>query len=91
MLFSTLSITGCSSARVNHETENGKPNAGRFGILEIKLTIEGKLINSPADALFQMSTYMLKWRVLVRPKDRGLLDATLGEIRKLQVRLRNDG
>jgi hypothetical protein len=35
------------------------------------------MINSPADALLQMSMYMHRWRVSVRPTDRELLDATL--------------
>jgi hypothetical protein len=56
-----------------------------------KLAIEGKLINSPADAMFQMMLYMQRWRALVRTKDRGLLDMTMDEIRRVQLRMRNDG
>jgi hypothetical protein len=56
-----------------------------------KLAIEGKLINSPADAMFQMVLYMQRWRALVRTKDRGLLDMTMDEIRRVQLRMRNDG
>jgi hypothetical protein len=53
-----------------------------------KLTIEGKLIGNPADALFQMSLHMQHWRVLVRPKDRELLDVALDEVRRLYARTR---
>jgi hypothetical protein len=53
-----------------------------------KLTIEGKLIGNPADALFQMSLHMQHWRVLVRPKDRDLLDVALDEVRRLYARTR---
>jgi hypothetical protein len=44
------------------------------------LTIEGKLIGNPADAIFQMSLHMQHWRALVRPKERALLDEALGEV-----------
>jgi hypothetical protein len=53
-----------------------------------KLTIEGKLIGNPADALFQMSLHMQHWRVLVRPKDRDLLDVATDEVRRLYARTR---
>jgi hypothetical protein len=53
-----------------------------------KLTIEGKLIGNPADALFQMSLHMQHRRVLVRPKDRELLDVALDEVRRLYARTR---
>jgi hypothetical protein len=48
-----------------------------------KLTIEGKLIGNPADVLFQMSLHMQHWRVLVRQKDRALLDVATNEVRRL--------
>jgi hypothetical protein len=54
-----------------------------------KLTIEGKLINNPADAFAKMSIYMQSWRVLVRPRDRAaLLEVALGEVRRLHARMR---
>jgi hypothetical protein len=53
-----------------------------------KLTIEGKLIANPADALFQISLHMQHWRVLVRPKDRDLLDVATDEVRRLYARTR---
>jgi hypothetical protein len=39
-----------------------------------KLTIEGKMICNPTDIFYQMSIYMQCWRVLVRQKNRTLLD-----------------
>ncbi|KAK1615991.1 hypothetical protein QYE76_021508 [Lolium multiflorum] len=45
-----------------------------------KLAIEGSLISISADAIFKMSIYMQSWRVLVRPRDRPLLDMALDEI-----------
>ena len=53
-----------------------------------KLAIEGVVISNPADAMFKMSMYMQCWRVLVRRRDRELLDAALEEIRSLQARMR---
>jgi hypothetical protein len=50
--------------------------------------MEGKTINNPADAFFHMITYMQRWRVLVRPRDREMLDVLMGELRGLQTRLR---
>jgi hypothetical protein len=47
------------------------------------------MINNPVDALFQMSMHMQRWRVLVKPTDRGLLDAAMLEIRRLQARSRD--
>ncbi|KAK1693054.1 hypothetical protein QYE76_009751 [Lolium multiflorum] len=44
-----------------------------------KLAIEGSLISSPADVIFKMSIYMQSWRVLVRPRDKPLLDVALDE------------
>jgi hypothetical protein len=53
-----------------------------------KLTLEGKLINNPADAIAKMSIYMQSWRVLVSPRDRDLLEVALGEVRRLHARMR---
>jgi hypothetical protein len=53
-----------------------------------KLTLEGKLINNPADAIAKMSIYMQSWRVLVSPRDRELLEVALGEVRRLHARMR---
>ena len=50
--------------------------------------MEGSLISNPADAMFKMSIYMQCWRVLIRQRDRELLDAALEEVRKLQATLR---
>jgi hypothetical protein len=55
-----------------------------------KLAIEGSLINNPADAIFKMSIHMQSWRVLVRQRDRDLLDAALGELRRLHARTRRE-
>jgi hypothetical protein len=53
-----------------------------------KLTIEGKMIGNPTDALFQMSIHMQHWRVLVKPKDHALLDVAMNEVRRLYARTR---
>jgi hypothetical protein len=53
-----------------------------------KLPIEGKAISHPADAFFQMSIHMQHWRVLVRQRDRALLDEAVGEVRRLHARTR---
>jgi hypothetical protein len=53
-----------------------------------KLTLEGKLINNPADAISKMSIYMQSWRVLASPRDRELLEVALGEVRRLHARMR---
>jgi hypothetical protein len=55
-----------------------------------KLAIEGKVIGHPADVLFTMSIHMQSWRVLVRQRDRDLLDAALGELRRLHARTRRE-
>jgi hypothetical protein len=38
-----------------------------------------------------MSIYMQSWRVLVRPRDRALLDVALDEVRRLHARTRAGG
>jgi hypothetical protein len=53
-----------------------------------KLTMEGMAIAHPADASFQMSLHMQHWRVLVRQKDRTLLDEAVGEVWRLHARTR---
>jgi hypothetical protein len=45
-------------------------------------------IAHPADAFFQMSLHMQHWRVLVRQKDRTLLDEVVGEVWRLHARTR---
>jgi hypothetical protein len=55
-----------------------------------KLAIEGKMINNPADAMLHISLYMQRWRVLVRPKDRRLLDEAMVEVRRLRTWMRDD-
>jgi hypothetical protein len=37
-----------------------------------------------------MSIHMQSWRVLVRQRDRDLLDAALGELRRLHARTRRE-
>ena len=54
-----------------------------------KLTIEGIVIGNPADAFFQMLLHMQSWRVLVRQRDRVLLDEAMGEVRRLHARSRS--
>jgi hypothetical protein len=53
-----------------------------------KLTMEGMAIAHLADAFFQMSLHMQHWRVLVRQKDRTLLDKAVGEVWRLHARTR---
>jgi hypothetical protein len=55
-----------------------------------KLAIEGRLINNPADAILHMSLNMQRWRVLVRPRDRRLLDEAMLEVRRLRTRARGN-
>jgi hypothetical protein len=50
--------------------------------------MEGKLINNPADIFFYMHSYMQRWRVLVRPKDRATLDVVMEGVRRLQTTTR---
>jgi hypothetical protein len=45
--------------------------------------MEGKLINNPADVFFHMFTYMQRWRVLVKPRNRGMLDVAMADVRSL--------
>ncbi|KAK1663022.1 hypothetical protein QYE76_051181 [Lolium multiflorum] len=56
-----------------------------------KLTIEGKLINNPTDAFYHMMLHMQSWRVLVRRRDRALLDEALEAVRLLHARSRAGG
>jgi hypothetical protein len=56
-----------------------------------KLAMEGKMISSPADALYKMSIYMQSWRVLARRRDRALLDEVRDGVRRLHARTRRDG
>jgi hypothetical protein len=53
-----------------------------------KLTMEGMAIAHPADAFFQMYLHMQHWRILVRQKDRTLLDEAVGEVWRLHARTR---
>nr|XP_051229140.1 uncharacterized protein LOC127346942 [Lolium perenne] len=52
-----------------------------------KLTMEGVLIGKPADALYKMIIYMQQWRMLVKWKDRGLVDAAMETLRRLHGEL----
>jgi hypothetical protein len=52
-----------------------------------KLTMEGVLIGKPADALFKMIVYMQQWRMLVKWKDRGLVDAAMDSLRRMHTDL----
>jgi hypothetical protein len=56
-----------------------------------KLAIEGSLISNPVDAILKMSIYMQNRRVLVRSRDRPLLDVAPDEVRRLQSRIRVGG
>jgi hypothetical protein len=56
-------------------------------IVRNKLTIEGKLIDRPADVLVQMMIFMQRWRALTRRRDRDLLDATREAVRRLHARM----
>jgi hypothetical protein len=56
-------------------------------IVRNKLTIEGKLINKPADVMVQMMIFMQQWRALARRRDRDLLDATREAVRRLHARM----
>jgi hypothetical protein len=47
------------------------------------------MINNPADALLHMSLNVQRWRILVRPKDRRLLDKAMVEVRRLRTRMRD--
>jgi RsiW-degrading membrane proteinase PrsW (M82 family) len=50
-----------------------------------KLNIEGSIIAKPANVLIKMLIYMHQCQKLVRSRDRGLLDAAMGEIRFLHT------
>jgi RsiW-degrading membrane proteinase PrsW (M82 family) len=52
-----------------------------------KLTMEATLIGKPADTLFKMLVYMQRWRMLVKLKDRRLVDVAMGAIRRLHAEL----
>jgi hypothetical protein len=52
--------------------------------------MEGTLIVKPADALFKMLIYMQQWGMLVRSKDRGLMDVAMGAIQRLHTSLLAD-
>jgi hypothetical protein len=49
--------------------------------------MEGVLIGKPADALFKMIIYMQQWRMLVKWKDRGLVDAAMDSLRRMHADL----
>jgi hypothetical protein len=49
--------------------------------------MEGVLIGKPADALFKMIIYMQQWRMLVKCKDRGLVDAAMNSLRGMHAGL----
>jgi hypothetical protein len=55
--------------------------------IQNKLTMEGVLIGKPADALYKMIIYMQQWRMLVKWKDRGLVDAAMETLRRLHAEL----
>jgi hypothetical protein len=50
--------------------------------------MEGKLISNPADVFFHMHSYMQRWRVLVRQRDRATLDVVMEGVRRLQTTTR---
>jgi hypothetical protein len=53
-----------------------------------KRTIEGKMIDNPTDAFYHMLIHMQSWRVLVRRRNRALLDVARDEARRLHARAR---
>jgi hypothetical protein len=53
-----------------------------------KITIKGKLIGNVDDAFFHMLLHMHSWRVLVRPRNRAMLDEAVDEVRRLHARTR---
>jgi hypothetical protein len=55
-----------------------------------KLAIEGKMIGNQAGVFYQMSIHMQCWRVLVRQRDRDLLDLAVGDVRRLYARTRSE-
>jgi hypothetical protein len=57
--------------------------ASKPGILH-----EGKMIGNPADAFYHMLIHMQSWMVLVRRRDRALLDVARDEARRLHARAR---
>jgi hypothetical protein len=55
-----------------------------------KLTIEGKMIGNPADVFYHMLLQMQRWRVLVRPRDRTMVDVAAGDVRRVYARTRGE-
>jgi hypothetical protein len=53
-----------------------------------KLVFEGKMIGNPADVFYHMIIHMQSWRVLVRQRDRAMLDVAVDDVRRLYARLR---
>ena len=53
-----------------------------------KLTFEDRLIDKPADVMYNMLLYMQRWRMLVRTRDRALLDGAMDAIKLFLSRLR---
>jgi hypothetical protein len=46
------------------------------------------MMGNPADAFYHMFIHMQSWRVLVRRRDRALLDVAQDELRRLHARAR---
>jgi hypothetical protein len=46
------------------------------------------MIGNPSDVFYQISIYMQYWRVLVRPKDRPLLDEAVEAAMRLHAQTR---
>jgi hypothetical protein len=52
------------------------------------MIFDGLLISNPDDVLYKMLIYMQQWRMLVKSRDRSLLDAAMEEIKHLHSSLR---
>jgi hypothetical protein len=46
------------------------------------------MIGNPADVFYHMIIHMQSWRVLVRQRDRAMLDVAVDDVRRLYARLR---
>jgi hypothetical protein len=48
------------------------------------------MIGNPADVFYHMLLQMQRWRVLVRPRDRTMVDVAAGDVRRVYARTRGD-
>jgi hypothetical protein len=52
------------------------------------MIFDGLLISNPDDVLYKMLIYMQQWRMLVKSRDRSLLNVAMEEIKRLNASLR---